>query len=79
MLRSNGSLPPLWASSSSRSRDSTRLGLLGHRFTNWGEYHAALRQRGSLTVWFTEAAIAAWRAEPRTTPAANRTTRHWRS
>jgi hypothetical protein len=27
-----------------------------------------LRQRGSLTVWFTEAAIAAWRAEPRTTP-----------
>jgi hypothetical protein len=27
-----------------------------------------LRQRGSLTVWFTEAAIAAWHAEPRTTP-----------
>jgi hypothetical protein len=26
-----------------------------------------LRQRGSLTVWFTEAAIAAWRAEPRAT------------
>src|SRR5271167_4789232 len=24
-------------------------------------------QRGSLTVWFTEEAIAAWRAEPRTT------------
>src|SRR5207253_9748916 len=24
-------------------------------------------QRGSLTVWFTEAAIAAWKAEPRTT------------
>ena len=36
--------------------------------TNWAEYDAALRQRGSLTVWFTEAAIAAWRAEPRTTP-----------
>ena len=31
------------------------------------EYDAALRQRGSLTVWFTEEAIAAWRAEPRTT------------
>src|SRR5205085_8522957 len=30
-------------------------------------YDAALRQRGSLTVWFTEEAIAAWRAEPRTT------------
>jgi hypothetical protein len=27
-----------------------------------------LRRRGSLTVWFTVAAIAAWRAEPRTTP-----------
>ena len=39
-----------------------------HRVTNWAEYDAALRQRGSLTVWFTEAAIAAWRAEPRTTP-----------
>jgi hypothetical protein len=35
--------------------------------TNWPEYDAVLRQRGSLTVWFTEEAIAAWRAEPRTT------------
>ncbi len=39
-----------------------------HKVTNWAAYDAALRQRGSLTVWFTEAAIAAWRAEPRTTP-----------
>jgi len=38
-----------------------------HRITNWAEYDAALRQRGSLTVWFTDEAIAAWRAEPRTT------------
>jgi hypothetical protein len=38
------------------------------RVTNWRAYDAALRQRGSLTVWFTEAAIAAWHAEPRTTP-----------
>src|SRR3954449_1783121 len=38
------------------------------RVTNWAEYDAALRRRGSLTVWFTEAAIAAWHAEPRTTP-----------
>jgi hypothetical protein len=38
-----------------------------HRVTNWPEYDAALRQRGSLAVWFTEEAIAAWRAEPRTT------------
>ena len=35
--------------------------------TNWAAYDSALRQRGSLTVWFTEAAIAAWRAEPRGT------------
>jgi hypothetical protein len=38
-----------------------------HRVTNWAEYDAALRQRGSLTVWFTDEAVAAWRAEPRTT------------
>jgi len=38
------------------------------RVTNWQEYDAALRRRGSLTVWFTDAAIAAWRAEPRVTP-----------
>jgi Transposase DDE domain len=38
-----------------------------YRVTNWAEYDAALRQRGSLTVWFTKEAIAAWRAEPRTT------------
>ncbi len=30
-------------------------------------YDASLRQRGSLTVWFTDEAIAAWAAEPRTT------------
>src|SRR5687768_11564269 len=38
------------------------------RVTNWADYNEALRQRGSLTVWFTEEAIAAWRAAPRTTP-----------
>src|SRR5215208_2577110 len=38
-----------------------------HRVTNWAEYDAALRQRGSLTVWFSDEAIAAWQAEPRTT------------
>jgi Transposase DDE domain len=38
------------------------------RVTNWAEYDAALRQRGSLTVWFTAEAIAAWKAAPRTTP-----------
>jgi Transposase DDE domain len=38
-----------------------------HRVTNWSAYDSALRQRGSLIVWFTEAAIAAWKAAPRTT------------
>src|SRR3712207_7651918 len=37
------------------------------KVANWREYDAGLRQRGSLTVWFTEQAIQAWRAEPRTT------------
>src|SRR3954468_19524071 len=37
-----------------------------HRVTDWAAYDAALRQRGSLTVWFTDEAVAAWRAEPRT-------------
>src|SRR4051812_11813457 len=35
------------------------------RVTNWAEYDAALRARGSLTVWFTPEAIAAWAAPPR--------------
>src|SRR3954447_15446331 len=38
-----------------------------HRVTNWAAYDTALRQRGSLTVWFTDEAITAWHAEPRTT------------
>ena len=38
-----------------------------HRVTNWPAYEAGLRQRGSLTVWFTDEAVAAWAAEPRTT------------
>jgi hypothetical protein len=36
------------------------------RLTNWPAYEASLRVRGSLTVWFTDEAIAACRAEPRT-------------
>ena len=35
--------------------------------TNWAAYDASLRQRGSLTVWFSDEAIAAWQAAPRTT------------
>ena len=39
---------------------------------NSAAYDAALRQRGSLTIWFTEEAVAAWRAEPRTTAGGQR-------
>jgi hypothetical protein len=38
-----------------------------YRVTNRAEYDASLRQRGSLMVWFSDEAIAARRAEPRTT------------
>jgi hypothetical protein len=38
-----------------------------HRVTNSAAYDAVLRQRGSLTIWFTDEAIAGWRAVPRTT------------
>ena len=38
-----------------------------HKVTNWPAYETGLRQRGSLTIWFTDEAIEAWVAEPRTT------------
>jgi len=43
------------------------------KVTNWAAYDASLRQRGSLTVWVTEEAIAAWTAEPRTIRGGQRT------
>ena len=43
-----------------------------HRVTNWRDYDASLRNRGSLTSWFTEEAIANWNAQPRTTPGGQR-------
>jgi len=33
-----------------------------YRVRNWREYEAGLRKRGDLTLWFSEEAIAAWRA-----------------
>ena len=38
-----------------------------HKLMNRRAYDASLRQRGSLTVWFTDDAIEGWRAELRTT------------
>lgn len=31
-----------------------------YRVTNWSEYNSALRQRGDITIWFTEEAIDQW-------------------
>ena len=33
-----------------------------YRVRNWREYEAGLRKRGDLTLWFSEEAIAVWRA-----------------
>ena len=35
-----------------------------YRVQNWPAYEAALRRRGDITVWFDEAAVAAWNAAP---------------
>jgi hypothetical protein len=43
-----------------------RIAKQRHRATNFAAYDAALRQLGSLTVWFTDTAVAAWKAELRT-------------
>ena len=32
-----------------------------YKVTNWPEYNNSLRQRGDITIWFTEAAINEWR------------------
>ncbi|CUK21229.1 Transposase DDE domain protein [Ruegeria denitrificans] len=38
-----------------------------YRVTNWSEYNEGLRQRGDLTVWISEDALALWPAPRRTT------------
>jgi Transposase DDE domain len=35
-----------------------------YRVSNWREYDQALQERGSLTVWFTPEAMAAWHPPP---------------
>jgi len=39
-----------------------------YRVTNWPSYEAGLRQRGDLTFWVDEAALAGWQAPRRSTP-----------
>ena len=39
-----------------------------HAVMNWAEYEGGLRRCGSLTLWITDEAIAAWSATRRATP-----------
>lgn len=49
------------------------------RVTNSPAFDAALRQRGSLTVWFIDAAIAAWKTDQGRFALGSRVPRRWRS
>ena len=44
-----------------------RIGKMKFKVTNWAEYEAGLRQRGSLTLWMTAEALSQWQAPKRTT------------
>jgi len=43
------------------------IGKMKFKVTNWQEYEAGLRRRGSLTLWITPDALAGWAAPPRKT------------
>src|SRR3954453_12069043 len=45
-----------------------RIPKMTFKVTNWSTYEAGLRRRGSLTLWVSDEAIAAWGAPPRKTP-----------
>jgi len=45
-----------------------RIPQASYRVTNWPSYEAGLRQRGNLTLWVEEAALARWQAPRRSTP-----------
>lgn len=44
------------------------IGKMKFKVTNWSEYEAGFRQRGSLTPWMTPEALSSWPAPKRTTP-----------
>lgn len=44
-----------------------RIGKMKFKVTNWAEYEAGLRHRGSLTLWMTPEALSSWQAPKRTT------------
>lgn len=43
------------------------IGKMKFKITNWAEYEAGLRRRGSLTLWITPEALAGWAAPRRKT------------
>ncbi|WP_192360797.1 IS5 family transposase, partial [Mesorhizobium mediterraneum] len=44
-----------------------RIPKMKYKVTNWPDYEAGLRRRGSLTLWMAEEALAAWQAPRRKT------------
>ena len=44
-----------------------RIGKMKFKVTNWAEYDAGLRRRGSVTLWITPEALSSWQAPKRTT------------
>ena len=44
-----------------------RIGRMKFKVTNWPEYEAGLRRRGSLTLWMTPEALSSWHTPKRTT------------
>jgi hypothetical protein len=50
-----------------------------HKVTNWPAYDASLRQRGSLTVWFSAEAIEGGRRSRARLGVGSPGTRLWRS
>lgn len=44
-----------------------RIGKMKFKVTNWPEYEAGLRERGSLTLWLTPEALVGWAAPRRKT------------
>ncbi len=42
-----------------------RIGKMKFKVTNWAEYEAGLRRRGSLTLWMTPQALSSWQAPKR--------------
>ncbi len=56
-----------------------RIGKMKFKVTNWAEYEAGLRRRGSLTLWVADDALSCWQALKRKTRGANPGIPIWRS